>query len=210
MKKLFHKTGMYVDWDQIKTLPNINTLIDIGVGPNGSPLFYKTFKNANLILIDPLIESKKFVEKNLKKRNYVFYQCCLSDKQSAVKLHVKKKISSSTLLKTLDIVGQKTYKYLNTNAYRLDDLIGQKKNLGLIGIKIDTEGYELKVLKGAVETIKKSIFVILEARHNHKSYSSQYRLEELIDFMHENSFSLSKIITAKPLIADLCFINKKL
>jgi FkbM family methyltransferase len=47
-----------------------------------------------------------------------------------------------------------------------------KSNLK-IGIKIDTEGYELEVIKGAKETLKKTQFVLLEARHNHISFQHQ-------------------------------------
>ncbi len=43
------------------------------------------------------------------------------------------------------------------------------KILRKIGIKIDTEGYELDVILGASETLKFTKFVIVEVRHNHES-----------------------------------------
>ena len=70
------------------------------------------------------------------------------------------------------------------------------------------KGYELKIIKGAKNTLKKTHFVIAEVRHNHQSFSSQYKLHEFIDEMHKNDFILSMILTAKPLIADLCFEKK--
>ena len=82
------------------------------------------------------------------------------------------------------------------------------KNLGKIGIKIDTEGYELNVIKGAQNTLKDTGFVIAEVRHNHKSFSEQYSLHEFIEIMNKNNFILTMILTAKPLIADLCFEPK--
>ena len=78
-----------------------------------------------------------------------------------------------------------------------------------IGIKIDTEGYELEVIKGAKETLRKTEFVLLEARHNHISFHNQYKLSELMRLMSDNDFVLDKIITAKPFIADLYFIKIK-
>ena len=46
-KKLFYKeTGMYIDWGQIKKLPKVDTLIDIGVGTNGTPDLYEYFNSA--------------------------------------------------------------------------------------------------------------------------------------------------------------------
>jgi hypothetical protein len=39
-------------------LSEIDTLIDIGVGPKGTEDLYRVFKNANLILIDPIKDFK--------------------------------------------------------------------------------------------------------------------------------------------------------
>ena len=48
-KKLFYKkTGIYTDWAQIKKLPSIDTLVDIGVGVNGTPELYNHFNSAHL------------------------------------------------------------------------------------------------------------------------------------------------------------------
>ena len=38
---LYEKTGMYIDWDQLNQLPEIDSFIDIGVGRNGTPNFKK-------------------------------------------------------------------------------------------------------------------------------------------------------------------------
>tara|TARA_X000000368_G_scaffold286497_1_gene227590 strand:- start:2342 stop:2608 length:267 start_codon:yes stop_codon:yes gene_type:complete len=84
-----------------------------------------------------------------------------------------------------------------------------KKNLGKIGIKIDTEGYELNVIKGAKETLKNTEFVLAEVRHNHESFKGVYKLHEFVSEMHDNDFILSMIVTAKPFIADLCFQPKR-
>ena len=43
-------------WDQLKKLPEIDTLIDIGVGDIGTPMLYERFPNQKLILVDPLDE----------------------------------------------------------------------------------------------------------------------------------------------------------
>jgi len=55
MKKYFHKeTVMYIDWPQMYKLPEIETLIDIGVGKEGTSLLYDRFTKAKLVLIDPI------------------------------------------------------------------------------------------------------------------------------------------------------------
>ena len=71
MKKYFYEeTGTYIDWDQLKKLL-IDTFVDVGVGPNGSPELYKLFEDSKLILIDPLSESEDYINKELSHRVYL-------------------------------------------------------------------------------------------------------------------------------------------
>ena len=56
------ETGMFIDWSQLDKLPEIDTLIDIGVGPMGTPDLYKRFHSATLLLIDPLDETENYIE----------------------------------------------------------------------------------------------------------------------------------------------------
>ena len=57
VKKFYEKTGMFIDWEQLDRLPDIDTLIDVGVGPIGTPDLYQRFQNQKLILRDPLDEA---------------------------------------------------------------------------------------------------------------------------------------------------------
>ena len=52
-KYFYEETGMFIDWKQLEKLPEIDTLIDIGVGPNGTKDLYERFPSAQKILIDP-------------------------------------------------------------------------------------------------------------------------------------------------------------
>ena len=75
MKKYFYEeTGMYIDWPQIDKLPEIETLIDIGVGKEWTPLLYNRFPKAKLVLIDPIDEAEQFVKNNLNQREYQFFK----------------------------------------------------------------------------------------------------------------------------------------
>ena len=70
---------------------------------------------------------------------------------------------------------------------KLDTVINDKQSLGKIGIKIDTEGYELDVILGASETLKFTKFVIAEVRHNHESLKGVYKLQEFMSLMNKNN-----------------------
>jgi len=209
-RKIYHKkTGMYVDWLQISQLPNIDNFIDIGVGV-GTPDLWKKFKNKRIICIDPLGDSEKAAISMLRGRNYSFHKFAVGAKTSEKILNVEKNLGRSTLLKVTKINFEgKPIIRQKVKVKTLDSIIKKTKTKGSYGIKIDVEGYELEVLKGAKKTLSSSKFVIVEARHNHISFEKQYKLSDLMNIMSSNKFVLTHIFTAKPFIADLCFQPKK-
>lgn len=210
MKKYFYETtGMYIDWPQIEKLSEIDTLIDIGVGKEGTPELYARFPNAKLILIDPLDEAEEFVEKNLSRRDYNFFKYGVGDIEEIKILNIEQEIGRSTILNVSSINYEgDPIKKIKIKVKTLDSICKNFSQYGKIGLKIDTEGYELNVIKGAKEILKKTNFVIAEVRHNHESYNNQYKMYEFINQMNNSGFILSMILTAKPLIADLCFEKK--
>ena len=207
VEKFFKKTGMYIDWQQIESLPEIDTLIDIGVGPNGTENLYRVFKNTNLILIDPIDEAKEYANKLSKDRKVTFMQSALGKKDDIEKnMKLQKQRAYTSLLEISPINMKDDYTEIKKlKISKLDTLLKDKNKLGRIGIKIDVEGYELDVVLGAIETLKFTKFVIAEVRHNHESLKGVYKLHEFMKVMNKNNFTLSKILTAKPFIADLCF-----
>ena len=207
IKKFYTKTGMYIDWQQIESLPEIDTFIDIGVGPQGTEDLYRVFKNAKLILIDPIDEAKEYADKLSKDRKVVFIQSALGKDDDIEKnMKLQKERGFSSFLEISPINMEDNYTEIKKlKISKLDTLLNDKNKLGRIGIKIDTEGYELDVVLGAIETLKFTKFVIAEVRHNHESLKGVYKLHEFMNVMNKNNFTLSKILTAKPFIADLCF-----
>ena len=207
IKKFYEETGMYIDWQQLNKLPEINTLIDIGVGSHGTEDLYDRFKNAKLILIDPIDEAKEYAHKLSKKREVNFFQNALGRKdgiEKEMKLQKDKEFSSFLEISEINMKDDYVEKR-KLIIKKLDTIIDKKDELGKIGIKIDTEGFELNVIKGASKTLKNVDFVLAEVRHNHKSFKNMYSLSEFVEEMFKNNFILTMIVTAKPFIADLCF-----
>ena len=207
VEKYYTKTGMYIDWQQLESLPEIDTLIDIGVGPQGTEDLYRVFKNANLILIDPIDEAKEYANKLSEGRKVVFIQSALGKDDNIEKnMKLQKRRGLTSFLEISPINEEDDYTEIKkVKISKLDTLLKEKNKLGRIGIKIDVEGYELDVVLGAIKTLKFTKFVIAEVRHNHESLKGVYKLHEFMKAMNENNFTLSKILTAKPFIADLCF-----
>ena len=208
-KYFYEETGMYIDWPQIERLPDIDTLIDVGVGQLGTPELYNRFPKAKLVLIDPIQEAENYAIENLSHRDYEFFKYGLGDEEETKLLNVEKEIGRSTMLSVTSLnYESEPVKKIKVEVKTLDSIFKKNFNYGKIGIKIDTEGYELKIIKGANEILKETHFVIAEVRHNHESFNNQYKLYEFINEMNKNDFILTMILTAKPLIADLCFEKK--
>ena len=206
MTRYFYKeTGMYIDWDQLKNLPNIDTFIDVGVGAEGTPDLYEKFSEKKLVLIDPLDEAENFYKNNMQNADAIFFKTALGESAGSLKINVEENIGRSTILDVSDINFEGNPKEQRDIPVNTLDNILIGHDLGRTGIKIDTEGYELKVILGAKETLANTKFVIAEVRHNHESFKGVYKLHEFISEMQANGFVLSMILTAKPFIADLCF-----
>lgn len=206
MKRYFYKeTGMYIDWSQLEKLPDIDTLIDIGVGPDGTPDLYQKFKKKKLILVDPLDEAEKFFNNHMQGFDAMFFKTALGEKKGSVTINVETQIGRSSILEVADInfEGEPFEKRI-IPIDTLDTVLAGN-DLGNVGLKIDTEGYELNVIRGASKILEQSKFVIAEVRHNHKSFKEVYKLNDFVLEMQVNGFILTMILTAKPFIADLCF-----
>ena len=79
---------------------------------------------------------------------------------------------------------------INVNLDKLDNILNEIKLENAL-LKIDTEGYELEVLKGANDILKKVDYCIIEVRlQNIDTYNSS----ELINYLYERNFKIHKIL----------------
>ena len=94
VKEYFYKkTGLYIDWDQLKKLPEIDTLIDIGVGDIGTPMLYERFPNQKLILVDPLDEADHYIKNNLSKRDFIYFKTALGKEKGNLEINIESEIT---------------------------------------------------------------------------------------------------------------------
>ena len=143
---------------------NFTTAIDAGAS-YGIMSFNLNKKFSKIYAFEVDAPVRECLKKNVEKfqlDNVVVCECGLSDKTESVSLtylkntfctHINKKVSGTNICKTLD-------------SFELTDV-------GFI--KLDCEGYEPYILKGAEQTIKKYKPVILM---ENKNYSSRYYGEE--------------------------------
>ena len=60
-------------------------------------------------------------------------------------------------------------------------------------IKLDTQGTEIEILKGGVETLKKTRFILTEM-NNHLLYKRTCQYYEVDEFLRSQSFRLADIV----------------
>ena len=198
----FNKTG------EKKFIKNISNelffCIDIGanVGKYTELLLKET--DANIVSFEPLKEAfqdlKKIELKNIDRLKVFNY--AIGEKNEILELNYSnnksEKASFTEHLEKLSFYEFNKNKKVKTNVLTLDTFI--KKNLDIFNIKeidlikIDTEGFELEVIKGAQETIKimSPKYIQLEFNwhqlfKNHNMYSfsgylKEYELFQILPF----------------------------
>lgn len=102
--------------------------------------------------------------------------------------------------------------------FKLDYWVQEQNLLQPDSIKIDVQGFELEVLKGAINTIKQTSYIILEVSFD-EFYVGQYSTSELFKFMEDHDFKLIDTgfewrkdydINNRLLQIDVIFANSKL
>ena len=180
----------------LRTIGEFNTIIDIGV-LNGTPSLYKAFPNAHLVLVEALPQYKQICERILDARDStgeIFIVAAGESDGSATINHLVDAPARSSLLEHV-IGGSPNSDTIETPIRRLDTIFSEKNFSRPILLKIDTEGYELNVIKGSTEFLKQVDFVIAETsvKLRHKN---SYRLADLVALMRDNSFEVYDILTA--------------
>jgi FkbM family methyltransferase len=182
-------------WSQIKDLEVPDYIVDIGVA-EGTPYLYKTFKNSEFILVDPLRESKKFMDlSNKRPSKYKFYEYAMGSNAGKVTINVEENIArSSVLSRTSESDSGLVVDRRTVNVITGEDLflIAEIYNSS-VGIKIDTEGYELEIIKGFMPKSDNIKWFICETSVI-KRFNESYNFSELVCYMNINGFEISAVL----------------
>lgn len=197
-------------WPGLRVLPKVDNLIDVGIGHQGTRGLYQYFPSSRKIFIDPLVETKASVTEFLADPKNVFLEMGLSDSGGRQEIIVREPISQSGFHKKLRPDARKTNKRV-VDIKTLDTVIAELDLSGSVGIKIDTEGHELSVIKGALNCLHTISFVVAELPIGGARFESSETFEEIVAFMSRNNF---KVVAIRPSgdgtdHCDIAFLNKK-
>jgi FkbM family methyltransferase len=177
-----------------------NLVIDIGCfNGNTSVFFHKELKDVRVIGFEPAKQSYLAALKNttgfpgIKIENYAVSDFCGSTEffvtDNKVSSSLNPLTGADTRFSTKNVEKVETItldEYFNRNGLHEEKVLA---------MKLDVQGHELKVLKGAVDTLKRTLFVLTEMS-NHESYEGGAKYFEVDQVMRENGFVLQNIFSS--------------
>lgn len=115
--------------------------------------------------------------------------------------------------------GGSTLYYQNNNAPRikktvdvktLDTVVGSGRTFDLV--KMDTQGSELEIIQGAIDTFKRTEWIVLEANHDYKNWNEGApKASEIIDWLDkELDFEYCGCIHSAREDGDHTFHNRRM
>lgn len=150
---------------------NINTILDVGAntGQFGEMLREVGYRD-RLISFEPLTSARRtLLEKSQNDLNWIIApQGAIGEKNGEIELNIAGNLASSSILGMLEAhsvaAPQSVYVGKETVPLRtLDNLAAEYiKSDTILFIKIDTQGYEDRVLQGASEMLSKAVGLQLE------------------------------------------------
>lgn len=175
-------------------------VLDIGCFNGGTSVFFHNeLKEVKVIGFEPSKQSYQEALKNtegipgVKIENYAVSDLCgvteffVTDNKVSSSLNPL--TGADTRFSTQNVEKVET---ITLDEYFMSNSLQDEK---VLVMKMDVQGHELKVLKGAVNTLKRTMFVLTELS-NHESYQGGARYFEVDQLMRENGFVLQNIFAS--------------
>ena len=197
-------------------------ILDVGGADGVTAIkFHDEFKNSMIYVFEPIEDNIKVLRKNILPFDRIkLFPIALGSEKKQSHINITKRITSSSLLNinTTDFKDDymssqlvpETIETINVDV--IDNLVLPNQHVSII--KLDVQGYELEVLKGAVNTLKNTDLVMVELQ-NHSMYSNAPMYYDIDIFLRDNGFVLLQNIPSlrekhKQLEWDAIYINKGL
>lgn len=138
---------------------------------------------------EPIPQMYNELKKKFTQPNVFIYPYALFDEEKTASFFVVEKEKGYSSLKNRELEFESNKKEIQVQTKKLDDIVADKIDF----IKIDVEGAELQVLKGAVNMLKQSQPIIhLECGKGGYDYFNKEPME-IFTFLQQLNYSLFKI-----------------
>lgn len=185
--------------DSLRYLKNnglvVKTILDVGVQRETREL-KEVFPEVKHLLFEPVEEYHARIEENYLNFDYTLIKCALSDADGEDFLKIKKMGSETVTHSTLgNWLGEDFDEKRIINIFALDTVIKNQSCLGPYLLKLDVDGHEIPILKGAEETLKSCACIVIE--------TPLCYLSERVNYLTKKGFELWDIV-------DLCYYYNNL
>ena len=190
--------GIYATVELEKLVKDIEvpeTIIDIGSNKGQFILLMEQiFPNKIVYSFEPIIEminkQKKFYKY---KKNITFHNLALGSSICSKEFLITSRMDSSSFLKVVSNTNKsKNYSVIEKRDIKvstLDEIFLNEKISHPILIKMDVQGYELEVLKGANDLLKKIDYLLLEVSKN-EMYQNQPTEKIIVEYLKIFNFEI--------------------
>ncbi len=215
-KNIFQKFGILIrkynpatseELRRIKLLEhyNVDLVFDIGAnkGQYATGIMDAGYRH-QIVSFEPLSSAHGVIDGLSKKHTNwtVAPRCAIGSKKEEIEINISANSVSSTLLNMLDthIDGAPESKIIGkekVQVFPLDE-IGENyaKNCKNIFLKIDVQGFEQEVLKGAQNMLDKAKGVEMEISLVPLYENQSWLLPEILDYMSKKGFTMTSIVPA--------------
>ncbi|MBC7653965.1 MAG: FkbM family methyltransferase [Oligoflexus sp.] len=165
---------------------DLKYVLDIGANTGQyANLVHEILPNAKIISFEPIKGCFDDLVKNTKNINVKAVNCALGDVNEQQEINISAHTPSSSLLKMADLhtevfVGTDYVKKETITVKRLDNVFPELGIEGKFMVKVDVQGFEDRVIKGGLETLKKADCVLIET-----SFEELYKDQLLFDGIYQ-------------------------
>ncbi len=180
------------------------TIFDIGANRGSTTMeMLEIFPKAKIHAFEPFQDSADIFRKNhLDKANVTLVQKGMADRMGTATLNVNKSVDTNSLLasKKLGATSDKSCETLNQVEINLETVDNYCKANAIERIhvlKIDVQGAEIKVLKGAEQMLRSGkVDLIYLETYFVQQYEEQPLFHEIATLLHQYGFTLQDIYDA--------------
>jgi FkbM family methyltransferase len=170
---------------------NPTTVVDIGVATD-TPELYQHFPNARYLFVEPLVEFEPSLQHLCQQYNGTYMLAAAGATDGELTIQVSPDLGGTS---KFELVNAEIFdmKSRTVPQFRLDTMWKTLELSGPALLKVDVQGAELDVLRGAEETLDNFEVIVLEVGMI-ETYVGQPIFHEYIAFMAERDYVVYDII----------------